>query len=217
MQIQSRRFGGCVACHHALCARCRQRRTTCRSRASERVAGERETLVGCPYITVSQCCVSVRKRRMWRRQTAAVRNSQREGPCRDSVAPTVVLVLVLGFGLLWLPPEPAAAAAAVVMPANASRSPQARIERRNAFTSRSRLQVGGRAGGIRPGRAPLGAAYAIVVPRSNESCIKQHRADRNPDCAARGGSQPCERTARCRCGDSGEDQAVAERPAPERA
>src|SRR5436190_9124149 len=99
MQIQSRRYGGCVACHHALCARCRQRRTSCRSRASERVAGERETLVGCPRITVSQCCVLVRKRRMWPRQTAAVRNSQRE---RALVATGVVVVPVVEPELLSL-------------------------------------------------------------------------------------------------------------------
>src|SRR6476620_11624503 len=150
MQFQARRFGGCVACHQALCARCRQRRTSCRSRPSEREAGARETLVGCPRITVSQCCVSVRKRRMWRRQTAAVRNSQREDPCRDSVAPAVVLVFAVGLGLLFVPPEAARAAPAVVMPANTSSSPQPRIERRNAFTSQGRLQVGGRAGGKTP-------------------------------------------------------------------
>src|SRR4051794_6963108 len=162
MQVQARRFGGWVACRHALCARCRQRRTSCRSRVSERVAGERETSIGRPRITVSQCCVSVRKRRMWPRQTAAVRNSQREGAL---VATGVVVVPVVGPELLSLFLEAGAAPAAVAMPANASRSPQARIERRNAFTSQGRLQVGGRAGGIRPGRAPLGAAYAIVVPR----------------------------------------------------
>jgi hypothetical protein len=95
------------------------------------VAGERETLVGCPLITVSQCCVSVRKRRMWRRLTAAVRNSQRDGSVRAAVVATVVLVPVVGLEPAWLVFEAAAAAAAVVRPANASRSPQARIERRN--------------------------------------------------------------------------------------
>src|SRR4051794_14105114 len=113
MQVHARRFGGCVACHHALCARGRQRRTSCWSRGSERVAGKRETLVGRPRITVSQCCVSVRKRRTWRRQTAAVRNSQREGPCRDAVVPVVVVVLAVGLRLLLLPPEAARAAPAV--------------------------------------------------------------------------------------------------------
>src|SRR6185312_5560695 len=164
MQFQARRFGGCVACHHALCARCRQRRTSCRSRASERVAGVRETLVGRPLITVSQCCVSVRKRLMWRRQTAAVRTSQREGPCRDAVAPAVVVVLAVGLGLLFVPPEAARAAPAVVMPANTSRSPQARIERRNAFTSPKSIasrRPSGRENAL--GEQPLGAAYAIVV------------------------------------------------------
>jgi hypothetical protein len=45
----------------------------------------------------------------------------------------VVLVLVVWPLVLVAPPVFPAAAAAVVMPANASRSPQARIERRNAF------------------------------------------------------------------------------------
>ena len=73
---------------------------------------------------------------MWRRQTAVVRSSQRDGPFAETVVPVVVVVLVVGFGLLSLWFEPAAAAAAVVKPANASRSPQARMERRNAVTSR---------------------------------------------------------------------------------
>jgi hypothetical protein len=67
---------------------------------------------------------------MWRRQALAACISQRDGPFSRAVAPAVVaavVVLVLG----WLLLEPAAAAAAVAMPANASSSPQARMERRN--------------------------------------------------------------------------------------
>jgi hypothetical protein len=46
-----------------------------------------------------------------------------------------VAVVVLAAVTVELPPapEPTAAAAAVVMPANTSKSPQASIERRNAF------------------------------------------------------------------------------------
>src|SRR5215470_19265364 len=101
---------------------------------------------------------------MWRRQRAAVRSSQREGVFRDAVATVVpvVLVPVVGLGLVPLGFEAVAAAAAVVKPANASSSAQATIERRNLVLP-GRLQVGGRAGGIRPRRAPLGAAYAIGV------------------------------------------------------
>ena len=46
---------------------------------------------------------------------------------------TVAVVVVLVVEVVLPAPEPPAAAAAVVMPANASRSPQARIERRNAY------------------------------------------------------------------------------------
>jgi hypothetical protein len=46
--------------------------------------------------------------------------------------PTVVLGLELGVRSSSVLLEPAAAATAVAMPANASRSPQARMERRNA-------------------------------------------------------------------------------------
>jgi hypothetical protein len=75
---------------------------------------------------------------MWRRQVAAVRSSQREGAFPEVVVPgvvVVVLVPVVGVGLVPLVFEAAAAAAAVVKPANASRSPQARIERRKSSTS----------------------------------------------------------------------------------
>src|SRR5262249_2686234 len=90
---------------------------------------------------------------MWRRQRAAVRRSQRESAFPEAVVVTVVLVVVVpvvGLGLVPLGFEAGGAAAAVVRPANASRSPEARMERRNAFTSRSRLQVGGRTGGKTP-------------------------------------------------------------------
>jgi hypothetical protein len=91
-------------------------------------------------MTVSQCRVSARKRWIWRREADAARSSQREGTSRDAVVLTVevavVVVPVVVFGLSWLFFEAVAAAAAVAMPANASRSPQARIERRNAITSR---------------------------------------------------------------------------------
>jgi hypothetical protein len=87
-------------------------------------------------MTVSQCRVSARKRWIWRREVAAVRSSQREGTCRDSVVLTVevavVVVPVAVFGLVF---KAVAAVAAVAMPANASRSPQARIERRKSRTS----------------------------------------------------------------------------------
>src|SRR5215468_4197267 len=102
---------------------------------------------------------------MWRRQRAAVRRSQREGVFRETAVATVVpvvLVPAVGLGLVPLGFEAVAAAAAVVKPANASSSAQATIERRNLVLP-GRLQVGGRAGGIRPRRAPLGAAYAIGV------------------------------------------------------
>src|SRR4051812_4577923 len=134
MQSQARKYGGWLARHHVRCATCRQRRSSRRSRPneraeSERAESERETFSGGrPCMTVSQCAVSVRKRRMWRCQAAAVRNSQRDGPVWAAVVVTVVLVL----GLLSLFLEAVAAAAAVAMPANASSSPQARIERRNA-------------------------------------------------------------------------------------
>src|ERR1700756_1462337 len=81
---------------------------------------------------------------MWRSEAAACRRSQREVALGGSAAPAVVVVpavvvrLVVELGLPWLSLfEAVAAAAAVAMPANASRSPQARMERRNAFTSRS--------------------------------------------------------------------------------
>jgi hypothetical protein len=127
----------------------------------------RETFAGGrPSITVCQCRVSARKRRIWRRQRAAVRSSQREGFGVETVVATVepvVVVLVVGLGLVPFGFEAPAAAAAVVKPASASRSAQATMKRRNLFLP-GRLQVGGRTGGIRPRRAPLGAAYAIGVP-----------------------------------------------------
>jgi hypothetical protein len=93
---------------------------------------------------------------------------------------TVVLVAVVPVLEPVVLVEAAAAAAAVVRPANASRSPQARMERRKSFTSpkvdcKSEAERAGRrpdfwpgVGGLAAGvpalrRAPLGAAYAIVV------------------------------------------------------
>src|SRR4051795_4802015 len=134
MQSQARKYGGWLARHRVRCATCRQRRSSRRSRPneraeSERAESERETFSGGrPCMTVSQCAVSVRKRRSGGCQPAAVRNSQRDGPVWAAVVVTVVVVL----GLLSLFLEAVAAAAAVAMPANASSSPQARIERRNA-------------------------------------------------------------------------------------
>ena len=71
---------------------------------SERAESERETFAGgLPRMTVSQCCVSARKRWIWRREAAAVRSSQRDELCRDSVVLTVevavVVVLVVVLGL----------------------------------------------------------------------------------------------------------------------
>jgi hypothetical protein len=74
-----------------------------------------------------------------------------------------VLGLVVGVELAWLLVEAVAAAAAVVRPANASRSPQARIERRNAFTSQVDCKSEAERAGYARKRAPLGAAYAIGV------------------------------------------------------
>src|SRR5262245_28954040 len=140
MQSQSRKYGGCLACHHVLCATCRQRRSSRWSRSSERAESERaeserETFAGGrPFITVSQCRVSLRKRRMWRCQAAAVRLSQREGPFGATGVATVVLVVrVVVLGLVSVFVGAGAAHAAVAMPANASKSPQAKIERRNLF------------------------------------------------------------------------------------
>src|SRR5436305_14898859 len=100
MQSQARKYGGWFARHHVLCATCRQRRSSRRSRSNERAESERAESErapfagGLPCMTVSQCRVSVRKRRMWRRQAAAVRSSQREGPVgAASVVGTVVLAL----------------------------------------------------------------------------------------------------------------------------
>jgi hypothetical protein len=54
-------------------------------------------------MTVTQCRVSARKRWIWRREAAAVRSSQRDELCRDSVVLTVevavVVVLVVVLGL----------------------------------------------------------------------------------------------------------------------
>jgi hypothetical protein len=149
----------------------------------ERAAGVLDTRAGGrPRITVTQRRVSARNRRISRRQALAVLISQREGALPATVVPSVVLVVavVLEPGLeLPLSVDPVAAAAAVAMPANASRSPQARMERRNFVTSRfdckSEAERAGRcppcvsAGRRRlcrrrsqpRGQAPLGAAYAI--------------------------------------------------------
>ena len=103
---------------------------------------------------------------MWRRQRAAVRRSQREGVFRETAVATVVpvvLVPAVGLGLVPLGFEAVAAAAAVVRPANASRSPQARMERRNLLPPEVDCKSEAERAGRRPGRAPLGAAYAIGV------------------------------------------------------
>ena len=84
-------------------------------------------------MTVVQCRASARKRWIWRRKMAAFRTSQGEGASWDTVVATVVVALEMVIGLVSVLLEAVAAAAAVAMPANASRSPQARIERRNAF------------------------------------------------------------------------------------
>ncbi len=88
-------------------------------------------------MTVSQCHVSARKRRMWRREAAASRTSQREGAAfAEAAVATVVLAVVPvpGVELPSLVFEPAPTGA-VAMPANASSSPQARMERRKSSTS----------------------------------------------------------------------------------
>ena len=87
-------------------------------------------------MTVSQCHVSARKRRIWRREAAASCTSQREGAFAEVLVTTVVLAVVPvpGVELPSLVFEPAPAAA-VAMPANASSSPQARMERRKSSTS----------------------------------------------------------------------------------
>jgi hypothetical protein len=83
----------------------------------------------------------------------------------DSAVEAVVVDVVVEIVVLSVLLGPAAAAA-VAMPANASKSPQARMERRNLLYLPRSMQVGGRTGGrIRSGRAPLGAAYAIVGAR----------------------------------------------------
>jgi hypothetical protein len=72
---------------------------------------------------------------MWRFQWAMARSLARGLIGLDSVEATVVVaaVVVVEFGLSSLLLSPAAAVAAVAMPANASRSPQARIERRKSL------------------------------------------------------------------------------------
>jgi hypothetical protein len=117
-------------------------------------------------MTVSQCRVSAREWRMLRRQRAAILRSKGDGPCRGSLAATVVLVLVvvvLGLDSVFL--EAVAAPAAVAMPANASSSPQARIERRKTNTSWSLASRRPNGRDNARGRAPLGAAYAIGLRR----------------------------------------------------
>jgi hypothetical protein len=98
-----------------------------------------ELVIGLPCITASQRRVPARKLWIWRLQYRAARASARRAAAvfvvtRAVVVEVVVLVLVV---VCPAPPVFPAAAAAVVMPANASRSPQARIERRNAFPLRS--------------------------------------------------------------------------------
>jgi TRAP-type mannitol/chloroaromatic compound transport system substrate-binding protein len=68
--------------------------------------------------------------------------------------------------VLWLSLfEAVAAAAAVAMPANASKNPQARMERRNTFPPQVDCKSEAERAGYALKRAPLGAAYAIVVSR----------------------------------------------------
>jgi hypothetical protein len=76
--------------------------------------------------------------------------------------PGVEPVPALGFVLRSFVDEPAAAAA-VAMPANASSSPQARIERRKSSTSWSIASRRPNGREYARKRAPLGAAYAIGV------------------------------------------------------
>jgi hypothetical protein len=83
------------------------------------------------------------------------------------VVPVVPVVLVV----LPAPPDFPAAAAAVVMPANASRSPQARIERRKSFPLKGRLQVGGRAGGKTPSAS---TARRGLCDRCAEGSYREH-------------------------------------------
>jgi hypothetical protein len=83
----------------------------------------------------------------------------------DVVVTTVVVDVVLVLVVWPALPDPPDAAAAVVMPTNASRSPQARIERRNSFPLEVDCKSEAERAGRRPRRAPLGAAYAIVAPR----------------------------------------------------
>jgi hypothetical protein len=93
------------------------------------VASEREPdPAGRPWITVNQRRVPLREFRICRLQYATARASA----WREVVVETVVAAAVLVVVVVLSAEEPTAAAAAVVMPANASRSPQARIERRNA-------------------------------------------------------------------------------------
>src|SRR5215471_17487346 len=128
------RSGGWFARHQAACSRCRHLRAICRSRATECAARERELFPGGrPSTTVLQRRVPARACRMWRLQYAISRALARV------LAPDVVLVVavVVVFDAAVVEPvplllEPTAAAAAVVMPANASSSPQANIERRNS-------------------------------------------------------------------------------------
>jgi hypothetical protein len=73
---------------------------------------------------------------MWRFQWAMARSLARGLIALDSVEATVVVaavVVVVELGLPSLLLSPAAAVAALAMPAKASRSPQARIERRKSL------------------------------------------------------------------------------------
>jgi hypothetical protein len=76
--------------------------------------------------------VPARKLRIWRLQYATARISARRAVVSDFAVTTVVVEVVLVLVVWPALPDPPAAAAAVVMPTNASRSPQARIERRNS-------------------------------------------------------------------------------------
>src|SRR3954467_2527892 len=156
MQSHALSFGGWFARRQAACSRCRQafasRRSRATERTAERTASKRGALTGGrPRITVSQRRVPARKLRRWRFQWAIARSLARALLARDSAVATVVVAVTVVFVVeLELAPllDPAAAVAAVAMPANASRSPQARMKRRNALPPQGRLQVGGRAGGI---------------------------------------------------------------------
>src|SRR5213076_632192 len=165
MQFQVWRCGGWVARHQAARSRCRQALASRRSRCTECAAGTRAEPTGRPCTTDSQRRVPAWKRRIWRLQYAAARASVRRAESDFVVTAVVVEVVVVPLVVSPAPPDFPAAAAAVVMPTNASRSPQARMERRNAYPLVVDCKSEAERAGIRPWRAPLGAAYAIVAPR----------------------------------------------------